>query len=152
MRWIETRIPPPLWALLSGAGMWLLARHWPLAASAGAWRWSGVAVIAAGLALDVWSILHFRRVGTTVNPLAPNRSTAIVESGPFARSRNPMYVGMLLWLSGWGLWLGALSPFALLPLFVLVLTKVQIIPEERVLAAKFGDAYRHYCDRVPRWL
>ena len=149
---LETRIPPPLWAATFAGGMWLLHREAPLAMIVPAgWRWTGIVLAVLGFALDFWCILHFRRARTTVNPLAPQRSSALVTGGPFSLSRNPMYVGMLLWLTGWATFLGALSPFLLAPVFVLVLTRLQIIPEERALRQIFGSDYEAYCRRVPRW-
>lgn len=150
---LENRIPPPLWAALFAGGMWLLHRTAPLAVIVPrAWRWTGIVLALLGFALDVWCIRFFRRAHTTVNPLAPQRSSALVTGGPFALSRNPMYVGMLLWLTGWAVYLGSLSPFLTVPVFVLVLTRLQIIPEERALRQIFGDAFAAYCRRVPRWL
>ncbi|MGB5599733.1 MAG: isoprenylcysteine carboxylmethyltransferase family protein, partial [Thiothrix litoralis] len=102
--------------------------------------------------MDFWSLGLFFRAHTTFNPIHPERTQALVTQGPYRYTRNPMYVGMLIILLGWSIWLGSISPFLLLPLFVWVLTKQQIIPEEKILEQTFGDAYLAYKRRVSRWL
>ena len=80
-------------------------------------------------------------------------SLLCLAAGGFNRfTRNPMYLGMLLWLLAWALWLGSLSAFVGLPLFVLYLNRFQISLEERFLAEKFGAEYQAYCARVRRWI
>ena len=71
---------------------------------------------------------------------------------PFARTRNPMYVGLFLILLAWGVWLQGLSNAAILLIFVLWLTELQIKPEEAALEKLFGQSYVDYCERVRRWL
>ena len=146
-------IPPPLLALAAGALMWAIARKAGLAAA----EFPGRAPFAAGLAgagllLDLVSVAAFIRARTTVNPLAPSRTNALVVSGLYRWSRNPMYLGMLLILLGWAAWLA--QPLALLPvaLFVILIERMQIIPEERALEEKFGEEYRAYKRRVRRWI
>ncbi len=94
----------------------------------------------------------FRRVRTTVNPLHPERASSMVTSGIFRFTRNPMYVGIALVLLGFFLAFGALSAILGLPAFVGYITRFQILPEERILEAKFGSAYAAYRARVRRWL
>jgi len=75
-----------------------------------------------------------------------------VRSGLYRVSRNPMYLGMLISLSGWVLWVNSLTAFLLLPLFVFYITRFQIVPEERILLEKFGDDFAQYMREVRRWL
>jgi protein-S-isoprenylcysteine O-methyltransferase Ste14 len=75
-----------------------------------------------------------------------------VTHGLYRISRNPMYVGSVLLLLGWAVYLSALLPFAGIAVFVAYITRFQIRPEERVLAALFGEAYANYAARVRRWL
>jgi len=109
-------------------------------------------LIALGLALDLHSILIFIRTRTTVNPLRPGNATQLVVSGVYRISRNPMYLGMVLSLSGWAWLLG--SPLCLLMvlLFARVLVIVQITPEEIALRDLFGTSYGDYCKQVNRWI
>nr|ART40893.1 L409 [uncultured bacterium] len=76
----------------------------------------------------------------------------MVISGIYRFSRNPMYVGLLLVLTAWAIYLSNALAFLFLPTFVACLTRLQIVPEERVLAAKFGDAFTAYRQSVRRWL
>jgi protein-S-isoprenylcysteine O-methyltransferase Ste14 len=62
-----------------------------------------------------------------------------------------MYLGMLVGLVGWGVWLAHLIPWLILPFFVVYLNRFQIIPEERALTAMFGHDFTKYCTRVRRW-
>jgi protein-S-isoprenylcysteine O-methyltransferase Ste14 len=150
---MKPRIPPPVIALLAGLAMAGLHRWWPLARCLrGAWRDAGFVLMAMGVATGLLAIASFRAADTTHNPLDPARATALVQSGPFRYTRNPMYVGLALVLSGWAWWLGTATPWLVLPVFVVLITRLQIAPEERALQALFGEAYAGYRRRVPRWL
>lgn len=105
-----------------------------------------------GFSLDLAAVLLFHRADTTVSPTNPGSSSALVMGGVFRFSRNPMYLGLVLQLIGWGLWLGSLSPFLVPPLFALAITTLQIIPEEQALTEKFGDDYLRYRTSTRRWL
>jgi protein-S-isoprenylcysteine O-methyltransferase Ste14 len=113
---------------------------------------TAVVLVALGVAVSMGGILSFRRARTTVNPLKPETTSALVESGIYAFTRNPMYLGMLLALLGWAVYLS--SSWALLGpmLFVLYITRFQIIPEERALHGLFGAPFSTYKQRVRRWL
>ncbi len=97
-------------------------------------------------------VAAFRRERTTVNPLTPGAATSVVSSGVYSRSRNPMYVGFLLALAGWAVYLSNVAAALLLPAFVAYMNRYQIKPEERVLLAKFGTAFEQYMARVRRWI
>jgi protein-S-isoprenylcysteine O-methyltransferase Ste14 len=144
---------PPVLLVAAVAGSWALSRLTPL-------RWPGTDDTAShvigyafgiiGLSLAVWAILTLRRAGTTVMP--DGVSTALVTSGPYTRLRNPIYVGDTLLL----LFAAEITKnlwFAVAALvFVVAVTALQIIPEERHLSAKFGDAYEAYRARTRRWI
>jgi protein-S-isoprenylcysteine O-methyltransferase Ste14 len=150
---LKLRVPPPLWLLVFGLLMWGLHRMLPLGHWIGTpWRPVGWLIVIAGVITSTTAALQFRRVGTTLNPLAPAKATTLVTSGAFSCSRNPMYLGLLVVLTGWAFVLGSASPWVVPPLYVVVITRVQIAPEEQVLARLFGDAYRDYRRRVGRWL
>ncbi len=153
MKALEHKIPPPLVGVLCALLAWALAALTPAWRIDGEWRLPMAAVLlAAGLALDGWALLLFRRQRTTPSPLAPGRSRTVVQSGPYRFTRNPMYLGVALLLAALCLWLG--SPLSLLAIaaFVAYITRFQIQPEERALRAKFGAPYEDYCRRVRRWL
>ena len=147
-------IPPPALGLLFGLAMWALARSSApdFAFAFPGQLWAALAVGGAGLAIDLVCVAAFFKRKTTVNPLAPAKAKALVTDGLYRISRNPMYLGMLLILFGWGVWLGSSLNIALIALFVWAITELQIKPEERALRDKFGQAYDDYCARVRRWI
>jgi protein-S-isoprenylcysteine O-methyltransferase Ste14 len=153
MQALELRIPPVALVLLFVVTMWLLSGSVQSLALALPWR-APVAFMlwSAGFAIALAGLFEFRRAKTTVNPLTPEAATAIVTSGIYRWSRNPMYVGLLLALIGWGVWLSHLLAFALLPFFILYMNRFQIEPEERALSAKVGGLFRDYQRSVRRWL
>ncbi|GAA4809807.1 hypothetical protein GCM10011365_15360 [Marinicella pacifica] len=105
-----------------------------------------------GLFLVLAGFFHFRKVQTTINPRQPEKTTTIVTSGIYRVSRNPMYLGFLMWLIAWAFMLANLVGFVFLPLFVFYMNRYQIIPEERILLNQFGDIYYRYLNKVGRWL
>lgn len=153
MQALETRVPPPLVAIVLGGAMWLLARATPGVPMPPMLRWGlVVTLLAVGLSFDVRGLLAFLRARTTVNPLRPQRASHLVTAGVYRRTRNPMYVGLVFFLTAVAV--GLAAPAALLgPVaFVAYITRFQIQPEERALQRLFGEEYRAYCERVPRWL
>lgn len=151
--WMETRVPPPLLMLLCGLLAWLLARALPFWQFEAAWMpLIAVPLAVAGLALNLLPKLQFARAATTVNPLAPQRATQLVSDGLYRYSRNPMYLGQATVLLAWTLGLQhALAPLLVL-LFIAWITRLQIIPEERALAARFPAPFAQLCARTRRWL
>ena len=113
---------------------------------------AGIVIMLAGFSLDLLALKQFTSKHTTVNPLSPGKASTIVFSGLYRYTRNPMYLGMLLVLFGWGLYLTNLLSFIVLPFFVVILTHMQILPEERILGEKFGKPYRDFLNRVRRWV
>jgi protein-S-isoprenylcysteine O-methyltransferase Ste14 len=153
MHTLELKIPPVALALLCAALMWLLSTSLPSLGLTSPWRATVAALLfSAGLAIALAGVLEFRRAKTTVNPLTPEAAAVIVTSGIYRLSRNPMYLGLLLVLIGWAVWLPHILPLALLPFFILYMNRFQIEPEERALAAKFGGQFREYARSVRRWL
>lgn len=145
-------LPPPLFVLLLAGAMWLTARHSPLTVP----TFPGQIILAIGiavlgLALMVVAAWQFHRSRTTINPARPEKSERLVADGLYAYSRNPMYMGDLILLLAWAVYLG--DPINLIwpAIFVWIMNRVQIRSEERALAAHFGEPYRRYCERVRRW-
>jgi len=153
MRYLELRFPPPLVGVTIGAVMWVAASLppiWP--PSSFVHLSAGVIFLVIGVAIALNAVISFRRAQTTVNPLKPETSTSLVSTGIFARTRNPMYLGMLIGLLAWAVYL-AFPPALLGPVaFALYITRFQIIPEERVMHSLFGSAFSEYSRRVRRWL
>lgn len=148
-----TRVPPPVVMLAVALLMWLAARRLPPVAVDFPGRTAAAVLLgAAGLAAAVAGALAFRRARTTLNPLRPDRAAALVAGGIFRYTRNPMYLGDLLVLLGWGVYLGSLPALLLSLLFVIWIERRQIPAEEAALAARFGEAYATYRRRVRRWI
>ena len=110
------------------------------------------ALLVAAVVVGVVSVRTFRRHGTTVNPLAPGNASAIVTVGIYGYTRNPMYLALALALAAWGVYLGNVASLALVAVFVMYLTRFQIMPEERALEGLFGDEFREYKWKVRRWI
>lgn len=152
-RSLEHKLPPPAIAVLAACLMYLLARFPPQLALPAALKLASAGLLAlTGLSVAALGILAFRRHATTVNPLQPDKATALVTDGIYRFTRNPMYLGMALLLSAWALYLSALWAFAGPIVFVLYISRFQIQPEERALAGLFGREYADYAGRVRRWL
>jgi protein-S-isoprenylcysteine O-methyltransferase Ste14 len=114
------------------------------------WRILGLIPLAIGLALNLLADQAFKRHNTTVKPFA--ESSALVTDGVFNVSRNPMYLGMVLILLGVATLLGSAAPFAVIPVLAVLLERIFIVPEERMLEDTFGDRFRQYRNRVRRWI
>lgn len=150
---LKLLIPPPAWLLFFGASMWAIDRNFPILEwVAEPWHKIGWVLIAAALLIDLTSLLTFFKKHTTPNPFRPRKTQTLVTTGTYSFTRNPMYLGMVIILTGWGIYLGSIAPFLLIPIFIWVLTVMQIIPEEEILEEKFGQEYKDYKARVRRWI
>ena len=153
LRALELKVPPLVLVAITAALMWLTARAVPgLGVRIPSRAFVAAGLVAAGLTLCALGIASFRRARTTVNPMTPEGSSSLVDSGPYAYTRNPMYLGMLAVLTGWAAWLGHALAAALLPAFVLYMNRFQIAPEEKAMAALFGADFDAYRARVRRWV
>jgi protein-S-isoprenylcysteine O-methyltransferase Ste14 len=150
---LELRVPPPLVGGTVALLMWLGAKLVPAAGFPLPGKGAlAIALTTIGLCLGLVAYFQFRAAGTTVHPTKPQESSALVVRGIYRMTRNPMYLGMLLILLGWAVWLANAVAFVLLPLFVVYLNRFQIAPEERALEARFGAAFADYARAVRRWL
>jgi protein-S-isoprenylcysteine O-methyltransferase Ste14 len=149
---LDSKIPPPAVVLVMAAFMWLISRAVPqLHFDLPAHNWLAAVVVVAGFVTGSSGVLSFRKAHTTTNPMKPGAST-LVTRGVYAMSRNPMYLGGLIMLLGWAIFLLNVLAFLFLPVYVLYIDRFQIGPEERVLASLFGETYVAYQARARRWL
>lgn len=149
---LELRIPPLALVLMCAAAMAATACTVPASVNIpGRWAIAGACVF-LGAAVALAGVLAFRRNKTTVNPLTPQQSSTLVASDIYRFSRNPMYLGFLLALLGWGVYLGNWAAALWLPVFVAYMNRFQIRPEERALADLFGPQFAAYARSVRRWL
>jgi protein-S-isoprenylcysteine O-methyltransferase Ste14 len=150
---LALKVPPLVVVLITAGLMWLAARAVPAACvTLPARPLIAAAFAIAGLVVSVSGVAAFRRARTTVDPTSPAAASALVRTGIYAHSRNPMYLGFLLLLAAWSVQLSSLVAFVLLPGFVLYIDRFQIAPEERALASRFGREFEDYRSRVRRWV
>ena len=149
----QVRIPPVALFVVVALLMWAVASWLP------SWRIAlpgrtvvAILLLLAAGAIGIAGVRAFQRARTTVNPLRPEKASALVISGIYRRTRNPMYVALAIALLGWAIWLE--HPLALLGVaaFVAWINRFQIAPEERALRALFGPEFKRYCSEVRRWL
>lgn len=153
MRWLELRIPPRVVAVVVGLGMWVASTLAPRFDSPLSHHWgSALAGAVAGAAITFTGAATLRAARTTLLPLRPQRTTALVTTGIFRWTRNPMYLGLVAALIGWAAYLSAAWSLLGPVLFVLYINRFQIQPEERVLTELFGTDYADYTRRVRRWI
>jgi protein-S-isoprenylcysteine O-methyltransferase Ste14 len=110
----------------------------------------GLVFVGLGFALVLLSVRRFRLAGTPVPPDQP--VTALVTEGPYRFTRNPIYIGLILIYFGLSIVLTSIWMLVLLIPVLIILQRGVVEREEVYLERTFGDAYRKYKERVPRWL
>lgn len=94
----------------------------------------------------------FRKAKTTVNPMTPEKTTRLVTHGIYSLSRNPMYIGFLAWLIASLIFVGNIVNVLLLPLYIFLVNKLYIAPEEKAMEKLFNNEFSDYKSRVRRWI
>jgi protein-S-isoprenylcysteine O-methyltransferase Ste14 len=112
-------------------------------------RTAGTISLLAGAAVGAAAVLGIKRAGSAVNVYRP--TTALVTTGAFRFSRNPVYFGLTAAYLGIALRARSIPALALLPIALALTDRLVVDPEERYLERRFGDEYRAYRDAVPRW-
>jgi len=153
MKALENRIPPPLVMIVIALAMGAAALRVPQILLPDDLRWglTGACVLLAGL-FGPPAIASFGRAATTIDPVRIGRASALVTTGVYRFSRNPMYVAMAMLLCALAMALDRPLTLAGPLAYVLYITRFQIIPEERMLFQKFGEDYQQYRNRTRRWL
>ncbi len=148
----STRVLPPAIAVLSIITMVVLHVVVPIATVVPApFSYGGGALLlATGATMIVWSRRAFQAAGTPIKPFS--KSTTLIRHGLYRWSRNPMYVGAVLLLTGVAILLGSLAPQLVVIAFFAILQEGFVRQEERLLEQTFGDPYRAYRRSVRRWL
>lgn len=148
-KWIDL---PPVWLLGMIALAWAQATWLPMGLSfGGAWAdFAGGVLVGGGLILMVLAVIEMRRARTTVIP--HREADRLVQSGIFSRSRNPIYLGDVLVLAGLILHMDSVLALPLVPVFLGILEKRFVIPEENRLRRKFRADFARYCQKTRRWI
>lgn len=150
---LDTKIPAPVTAIVIGLLMKWYAHAGDVRMDPSLLRMEiGVTLAQISALIALIAFVCMWRARTTINPLQPDKASSLVTNGIFRFSRNPLYLSLLLLLIAYAIrlesamvWIGPCA-------FVAYVTRFQIVPEERVLTEKFGQAYVAYKDRTRRWL
>ena len=148
---LDTKIPPPIVAILFGICLYFSRDLFPQFTSDYLF-YAGLGCELLAVIINLTAIFSFIKNKTTINPVKPQTATSLVTTGVFAFSRNPMYLGLLLFLIGFALQVNVVGGIPLLFLFALYINMFQIIPEERALTEKFVDEFQEYSKKVRRWI
>ncbi len=156
MKFLQLKCPPPIVMLISAILASIFSQRgldfiqqqignveniiWP------------IAFFIVGFLVALAGVKEFSQHQTTVNPLDPTQSSTLVTSGIYQLTRNPMYLGMLIILLGWGDLLDNILAFSGALIFFIYISTFQIAPEEEVMKDKFGDSFIEYCRQVRRWI
>ncbi len=157
MQALEHKIPPPIIFLLLALLMAATAYFLPTVEIAFAPRGSSALVLAlvlalVSLAIGLLGAMSLKKAQTTISPLQPDQTSSLVVVGIYRYTRNPMYLSLLVLICAWAVFLA--SPWAWCGpvIFVLLINRLQIQAEERVLQAKFGESFSRYQASVRRWI
>ena len=147
----KRKIVPPVYLLITLVLMWFMHYffpgyqyvHEPVA-------YAGVAAMLLGITMAAVSARLFMRAGTGIVPF--DEATTLVKTGFYHYTRNPMYLGMFLMLSGAAFLMGSLGPLLPTVMFIMIIRNNFVLGEERFLEASFGQQYLDYKSKVRRWL
>lgn len=145
--WIDL---PPVWLAFFLCLAWVVGRLLPLPLFGDVGAVLGAGLIGAGVLLMAWAVLEMSRARTSVIP--HREPAALVTTGPFSLSRNPIYLADAMILAGTILWWDATVSLLLVPVFMRLISHRFIRPEEERLARGFGPAWDAWSLRVRRWL
>ena len=152
LAFLELRLPPPLLSLITAVVMWIGARD-----NTPRLRPSWLTPIALGIGIAALiiiatAVVTLRRASTTVSPTRPDASRALVTTGVFSVTRNPIYLAATLLLLAYAVYLWQPQSFVAIPVFAAWIHRFQILPEERALRTIFGPAFDEYVAATRRWI
>ncbi len=148
---LNTKIPPPIVAILFAVLIFYFSDSFAYV-DLPFKIYISLFFVLLGFFITFSSARNFKKKETTVNPIKPEEASQLVTDGFFKITRNPMYLGMLLFLLGLSIYNGLIVGLVFLPLFVGYITFFQIIPEESAMIEIFGEDYKAYMKKVRRWI
>ena len=148
---IKTKIPPPLVALTFGFLVINSKSIFPKI-EVGLGGVFGSFMIIIGIVIILLAIIQFKKYKTSITPLNPSNATKLIVYGIYKFSRNPMYLGLLLILSGISIIQNPIGGLLFVPAFILYINHFQIIPEESAMLDLFKDDFLKYKENVRRWI
>ena len=148
---MNNKIPPPIITLICGLGIYFSRPLFPK------YNYISIDIIAAsflllGIIILITAVLSFKRQSTTISPLQPEKASYLVVSGIFKYSRNPMYLGMLFILISLSIRYNIIGGIIAISIFIFLITKFQIKPEEVQMEKLFGEKYAQYKKRTRMWI
>ncbi len=150
---LELKIPPVIivalfagLTILAGYNRWLMFRYPKV------FDFWVIAPTVIGFIVALLGIIEFKKAQTTVDPTQPDKASKLVNSGVFKFTRNPMYLGMMLWSISIAFYAGSWLGFLSVVLCACYLTRYQILPEERIIEGLFKKDYVEYKNNVRRWI
>ncbi|WP_340105367.1 methyltransferase family protein [Rhodohalobacter sp. 8-1] len=152
MKNLELKIPPAVVFIVCVGLIWAINYLLPSPFYISVSNWIVRTLLGLGVLMGVSGVIQFAIQSTSVNPHKPYHASSIVKTGVYRLSRNPMYLSMLIILLAAVLKIGHPLGFIILPFYVWYMNRFQIIPEEKVMEKKFGDAHRSYKRQVRRWI
>ena len=146
-------VPPPVIMILSMIAIHYGAQYLPqFSFSFAEQQLIAVAIALVGLAVSIIAVLGFRKADTTINPHKLDTVSHLVTDGLYNYTRNPMYLGMALLITSSGFYIGSLLFLPALGIFIIVINKFQIEPEEKALEQLFGQEFLDFKRRTRRWI
>jgi len=144
-------VHPPVVALICIGIAYLLGRAIPLPFNVPViLRYVGLALTILGVLLGFGAFIEFQKAQTTLDP--HGSTTQLVTSGIYRFSRNPIYLGLLFFVTGLPLYVGSYWGIVIAPLYIFLMNYLVIQHEEVYLEQKFGEVYTGYQSRVRRWV
>jgi protein-S-isoprenylcysteine O-methyltransferase Ste14 len=146
-------LSPPIWAMIFSAvaAMASWALGWPPIPYLPRHEIIGMVVFFGGWILPVWAYRTLNRAGTEIDPLS-EFNARLVTTGPYAFTRNPMYLGLSIAALGLAIWVGSWPMLAAPPLTFFVAARFHTPFEEAKMRRQFGAHYDAYAARVRRWI
>lgn len=149
MKWIDI---PPVWLLAAVIATWFIGQAQPFGLSLDfpITQLLGGLLVGAGIILMALAAMEMHKQRTTIIP--HKEADSLVTSGIFKRTRNPIYLGDAAILAGLALRWDAVLALVLVPIFIWIIEKRFIIPEENMLRRKFRADFAHYEQKTRRWV
>ena len=148
---MNNKIPPPIVTLAFGLMIYFSRNIFPDINNIIFYILSLFFIILGPFIL-ISAVRSFKAEQTTINPININNASSLVISGVFKYSRNPMYLGMVFILLALSFWFNLVGGILFTSIFIMYITKFQIVPEEAAMKSIFGEDFNKYKNKTRRWI
>ena len=148
---MNNKIPPPIVTLAFGLMIYFSRNIFPDINNIIFYVLSLFFIILGPFVL-ISAVRSFKAKQTTINPININNASSLVTSGVFKYSRNPMYLGMVFILLALSFRFNLVGGILFTSIFIMYITKFQIIPEEAAMKRIFGEDFNRYKNETRRWI